>query len=65
MRKRFYILIVAVCLLVGSGVSGRTQKGPNGACRDECENDFNACLAAGTSYHQCAGDLRRCRKACH
>jgi len=64
MRKPLYTLLIAVCLLIVSGVNGRTQKGPSNPCKDACDAAFDACMLAGNSYHQCSGDLRRCRKGC-
>ena len=69
MKKRFFFtLILALTLLMAIGASaprtGSCAAGDQGACRQACDNAFNACLANGLSFHQCLGDLHRCNKGC-
>ena len=67
MRKPLYTLILAVTLLMVSGArASRTSSVaplPD-SCRDACQVAFDDCIASGLSFHQCLGELRRCRKAC-
>jgi hypothetical protein len=67
MRKPLYILILAVTMLLSSGVTAsRSSTLPQGskACIAACETANATCLASGRSFHECAGELRRCKKGC-
>ena len=69
MRKQiFFTLILALTLLMAIGASApRTRgcaAGDQAACKQACDDAFNACIASGLSFHQCLGDRQRCNWAC-
>ena len=69
LRKRLVlVLILALTFLTAIGAKAPRTSGcgqhTNATCKSACDNAFNSCLASGTSFHQCLGDLHRCNKSC-
>jgi hypothetical protein len=68
-RKPLYVLVLALTLLMTSGVGASRSAAPpqsgTKACATACDASYTLCLASGMSQHECSGELRRCKKDCH
>ncbi|HVG31452.1 MAG TPA: hypothetical protein VM911_00170 [Pyrinomonadaceae bacterium] len=61
-RTLFLLIVILTALLFSGGNSGARARS---TCQDQCQQQYNQCLALGIDYYTCTQQRNYCLYHCH